>query len=460
MNTLTNPIAIRAQGIAASLGHGVQRQQVLHGIHLDIAAARWTSIVGPNGAGKSTLLRALAGVLPHSGEVSLLGQPLHGLPHRERARQLAWLGQNETSADDLTVWDVAMLGRLPHQAWLAPPSAADRAAVEQALRATRAWDWRERALGQLSGGERQRVLLARALAVQAQVLLMDEPLANLDPPHQADWLDVVRALVAEGKTVVSVLHEITMALQADTLVVMAEGRVTHQGPCADLATHRALEDVFDGRIAVHPLQGQWIALPKVNHPGKKASMQIETPPSATPYEKPTGERRGLVLINTGHGKGKSTAAFGLALRAHGRGKAVKVYQFMKVPSARFGEHRLFEQLGVPIEGLGDGFSWKSRDLEHSAQLALDGWARAEATIRAGEHFMVVLDEIMYPLRYGWIPLETVLTCLRERPPQVHVVLTGRNAPAELVELADTVTEMTLIKHHFKAGVPAQRGIED
>ena len=141
-------------------------------------------------------------------------------------------------------------------------------------------------------------------------------------------------------------------------------------------------------------------------------------------------------------------------------KAVKIYQFMKVPSARFGEHRVFEQLGVPIEGLGDGFSWKSRDLEHSAQLARDGWMRAEASIRAGEHFLVVLDEIMYPLRYGWLPLEPVLQALRERPPQVHVVLTGRNAPDELVELADTVTEMSLIKHHFKAGVPAQRGIED
>jgi len=460
MNGVTNPSAISAQSIEASLGHGAQRQPVLHGISLDIAAAKWTSIVGPNGAGKSTLLKALAGVLPHSGEVALLGRPLHDLPHRERARQLAWLGQNETSADDLTVWDVAMLGRLPHQAWLAPPSAADRAAVEQALRVTRAWEWRERALGQLSGGERQRVLLARALAVQAQVLLMDEPLANLDPPHQADWLDVVRALVAEGKTVVSVLHEITMALQADTLVVMAAGRVTHQGACSDPATHRAVEDVFDGRLAVHPVQGQWIALPKVTQAPKRTPMQIETPPSATPYERPTGERRGLILVNTGHGKGKSTAAFGLALRAHGRGKAVKVYQFMKVPTARFGEHRLFEQLGVPIEGLGDGFSWKSRDLEHSAQLALEGWAKAEATIRAGEHFMVVLDEIMYPLRYGWIPLETVLTCLRERPPHVHVVLTGRNAPNELIELADTVTEMALIKHHFKAGVPAQRGIED
>lgn len=133
---------------------------------------------------------------------------------------------------------------------------------------------------------------------------------------------------------------------------------------------------------------------------------------------------------------------------------------MKVPSARFGEHRMFEQLGLPIIGMGDGFSWKSRDLERSAQLARDGWARAEAAICGGEKFMVVLDEVTYPLRYGWLPLEPVLACLRERPRHVNVVLTGRGAPQELIALADTVTEMTLIKHHFNAGVPAQRGIED
>ncbi len=189
-------------------------------------------------------------------------------------------------------------------------------------------------------------------------------------------------------------------------------------------------------------------------------MDIEAPPISRDTPKPQGARRGLVIVHTGNGKGKSTAAFGLALRAHGRGKVVKVYQFMKVPSARFGEHRLFEQLGIPIEGLGDGFSWKSRDLAHSAQLALAGWEKARASILSGEYFMVVLDEIMYPLRYGWIELDAVLDVLRQRPPAVHVVLTGRNAPAELVERADTVTEMTLVKHHFQQGVPAQRGIED
>lgn len=193
-------------------------------------------------------------------------------------------------------------------------------------------------------------------------------------------------------------------------------------------------------------------------------MQIESPPTEKHYDKPTGERRGLLIVHTGDGKGKSTAAFGLALRALGRthvhGKKVKIFQFMKVPSARFGEHRMFEQLGLEIEGLGDGFSWKSQDLEHSAQLARDGWQKAKSTISGGEHFMVTLDELTYPLIYGWLPLEDVLQTLSERPRHVHVVITGRRCPPEIVALADTVTEMTLVKHAFQAGIPAQRGIED
>jgi iron complex transport system ATP-binding protein len=176
---------------------------------------------------------------------------------------LSWLGQNEASPDDLTVYDVTMLGRLPHRPWLAPAGVADHVAVEKALHSTHAWDWRGRALGQLSGGERQRVLLARALAVESEVLLMDEPLNNLDPPHQSDWLMLAKALVANGKTVISVLHEITFALQADDMVVMANGRVTHQGTCADPDSHRAVETVFDQRIAIHQLADQWVALPKI-----------------------------------------------------------------------------------------------------------------------------------------------------------------------------------------------------
>ena len=250
------------------MGASVGPCPVLQDIHLPVLAGCWTSIVGPNGAGKSTLLRALAGLMPHTGTVHLLGRELADWPRRDKARALSWLGQNEVAADDLTVYDVAMLGRLPHQPWLAPPSAADHAAVEQALRATHAWDWRQRTLGGLSGGERQRVLLARALAVQAQVLLMDEPLANLDPPHQTDWLHTMRALVDAGGTVVSVLHEVSLALQADDMVVMAAGRVLHQGACDAPDTHAALEQVFDHRIHVRHLDGMWMALPSIHRHNK------------------------------------------------------------------------------------------------------------------------------------------------------------------------------------------------
>jgi iron complex transport system ATP-binding protein len=244
--------------VSASLG-GVE---VLRGIDLDIAPGRWTAVVGPNGAGKSTLLRVLAGLLPHAGHVEVLGQSLQGMGERTRARRVSWLGQSEPVTEDLTVLDVAMLGRLPHMAWLASPGPADFQAVEDALRSTQAWDWRHRLLGQLSGGERQRVLLARALAVQAPVVLMDEPVANLDPPHQADWLQIVRALTRSGSTVISVLHEIPLALQADELVVLRRGCLAWHGASACPETHRALEAVFDHRIAVKPLDGVWLAVPR------------------------------------------------------------------------------------------------------------------------------------------------------------------------------------------------------
>lgn len=257
---MTQQFAIRARAVHVSAGE----VEILHGLDLDIPAGRWTSIVGPNGAGKSTLLKAVAGLLRHArvhADVELLGQPLAQLPARERARRMAWLGQNESAVEELLVHDVVMLGRLPHQAWLAPPGQADLDAVEQALRLTQAWEWRTRPLSQLSGGERQRVLLARALAVQAQVLLMDEPLANLDPPHQTDWMHIVRDLVAGGGTVVSVLHEVSIALQADDMVIIADGRVKHHGACSDPLTHAALEDVFEHRIRVQHVDGTWFALP-------------------------------------------------------------------------------------------------------------------------------------------------------------------------------------------------------
>ena len=251
-------IAISAESISVN----AKNRCILNRVDTAIFAGQWTAIVGPNGAGKSTLLRALAGLQPLAqGQVQLLGQPLAQWPRKAQARQLAWLGQGEAAPADLSSYDVAMLGRLPHQNWLAAPSAADHAAVAQALQATQAWDWRDRPLGALSGGERQRVLLARALATQAPVLLMDEPLANLDPPHQSDWMATVRRHAAQGGTEVSVLHELGVALQSDCLIILQAGQLVHHGPSDDAVTHAALEAVFDQRIRVCAVQGQWVALP-------------------------------------------------------------------------------------------------------------------------------------------------------------------------------------------------------
>ncbi len=258
MSTHGTP-ALQARGLRVALGG----RPVLHGVDLDIAPGQWTCVVGPNGAGKSTVLKALAGLLPAEGEVRWQGRRWPDIGRRERARLLSWLGQGEAASLDLRVYDVAMLGRLPHQDWLAAPSQQDQAMVEAALKATQAWDWRERALGELSGGERQRVLLARAMAGNAPLMLMDEPLANLDPPHQVDWLEQVHCLRAQGTTVLSVLHEIGMALQADSLVVMHEGQVVHHGAPAEAATRQAIEDVFAQRIRLLPVDGQWVVLPRV-----------------------------------------------------------------------------------------------------------------------------------------------------------------------------------------------------
>jgi len=251
--------ALETRQLSASLGG----RRVLIDIDLKIAPGRWTCVVGPNGAGKSSLLKALAGLLPYGGQVLWQGQPLETLNRQQRALQLSWLGQGESSSLDLRVWDVAMLGRLPHQTWLGTPTPHDAQMVEAALRATQAWDWRDRTLAGLSGGERQRVLLARAMAGNAPVMLMDEPLANLDPPHQVDWLEQVHCLLAQGTTVVSVLHEIGMALYADDIVVMNEGQVLHHGAGSDAVTHSAIEAVFGQRIRIRALEGQRVVLPRM-----------------------------------------------------------------------------------------------------------------------------------------------------------------------------------------------------
>ncbi|WP_165795467.1 cob(I)yrinic acid a,c-diamide adenosyltransferase [Deinococcus koreensis] len=180
------------------------------------------------------------------------------------------------------------------------------------------------------------------------------------------------------------------------------------------------------------------------------------------HRKPEGlqkGRRGLLIVNTGHGKGKTTAALGLMMRAHGRGLRVRLFQFLKHEGARFGEHRTLDVLGIEHEGLGDGFTWRSRDLENSAAMAAHGWALARGAILAGEYDLIVLDEFTYALTYGWVAWPEVEATLKARPALVHVVITGRDALPELTVLADTVSEVTPVKHAYAAGIGAQTGIE-
>ena len=180
----------------------------------------------------------------------------------------------------------------------------------------------------------------------------------------------------------------------------------------------------------------------------------------TEHENPTRRRvDGLVIVNTGDGKGKSTAAFGVVMRAVAREWRVCVIQFVKSDRWKVGEEQIARRLGVDWLKGGDGFSWESPDLDRSAGRARAAWELAAAAIGGGDYELVVLDEITYPINWGWVDREVVIEAIRARPAHVNVVATGRAAPPELIELADTVTEMVKVKHVYDRGVRARRGID-
>jgi cob(I)alamin adenosyltransferase len=181
-----------------------------------------------------------------------------------------------------------------------------------------------------------------------------------------------------------------------------------------------------------------------------------------PVEAPArAERRApsLVVLHTGDGKGKTTAAMGIAMRAAGHGERVAVVQFMKSGQWKSGERLAAERLGVDWSVIGDGFTWDSDDLERAADIAREAWAEAATRIADGAYDVVVLDEITYPLTWGWVPTSDVVATIAGRPAHVSVVLTGRDAPAELRALADTVSESANVKHAFDDGVAALKGID-
>ena len=193
--------------------------------------------------------------------------------------------------------------------------------------------------------------------------------------------------------------------------------------------------------------------------GERTEQARPEPPEEDP--RPDGLRTApsLVLVNTGDGKGKSTAAFGVVLRAVARGWRVAVVQFLKSGAWRVGEEEVGKRLGVEWWALGEGFTWDSTDLTEDEAVAREAWASARRIIEAGEHRLVVLDEVTYPVTWGWIDGDEVAAVIRDRPSAVNVVLTGRDAPAALIEVADTVTEMRSVKHAYDRGIRAKKGID-
>jgi cob(I)alamin adenosyltransferase len=171
------------------------------------------------------------------------------------------------------------------------------------------------------------------------------------------------------------------------------------------------------------------------------------------------KRHPLVLLYTGNGKGKTSSALGVTMRAWGRGWKICWLQFIKHKGSHYGETIAAERMGIEMLALGDGFTWLSENIEHDIALAQEAWELARAKIMSAEYDLVVLDEITYPITYGWLPVEEVIDTLRDRPPDVDVILTGREAHPALIAFADTVTEMREVKHAYQTGVKAQPGID-
>ena len=174
----------------------------------------------------------------------------------------------------------------------------------------------------------------------------------------------------------------------------------------------------------------------------------------------TGARaRSLVLINTGHGKGKSSSAFGVMGRAWARGWTVAVIQFVKGGKWKVGEKKLAEHLGIEWATMGDGFTWESTDIDETAAKARHAWELSKVKLASGDYDMVILDEVTYAVTYGWVDVADMVQAVTSRSPRTNVVITGRDAAPELIEIADTVTEMRKVKHAFDRGIGARKGIE-
>jgi len=251
--------AIELDAVTVTLGG----RPVVRGVTATVEPGEWVALIGPNGAGKTSLLRAIAGLVRCDGRIVLLGTPAATLDRRERARRLALVPQEPETPPWLTVAEYVLLGRTPHLGPLAREGAADRGAAWRALARLDLEPFADRALGTLSGGERQRAVVARALAQEASIVLLDEPTAALDIGHQQQALDLLEALRgSEGLTLVAAMHDLTLAAQyADRVLLLDGGRVVADGPPADVLTEEMLAQHYGASVRVLTVDDRIAVLP-------------------------------------------------------------------------------------------------------------------------------------------------------------------------------------------------------
>ena len=286
MNGKSTP-AVDAQAVSFS----VEAKTLLDGVDVRAERGQFLGLIGPNGAGKSTLLRALSGVLRYQeGAVALEGSDLQSMPARDVAAMLALVPQIAPYTQGFTAFELVVMGRYPHLGRFQVEGEADDRIAREAMRRTETEQFAERTLDTLSGGERQRVFLARALAQQPRVLLLDEPTSNLDILHQLKILGLVRTLVDDGLTVIAAIHDLNLAARyCDRLVLLSEGRVVTEGPPEEVLAPETIESTFGVRSAIHhdPATGA-LAISLIGLAGEPSEAEADV---AVPAASGTGNGR-------------------------------------------------------------------------------------------------------------------------------------------------------------------------